>query len=70
MIVHGALGSINQARVIGEAQIIVGAQVHHAVMVGALKVDTYPTGLRRGDHALTLIQPLIFDVVQCGRDMI
>ena len=48
---------------IGEAEVVVGAEVHHTGAVGELDVS----GLRRGDDPFVLEQPVVH---QAGRALL
>ena len=63
VLIHSRPGGGNDVRVIGQAQVVVGAQVHHRALLGVL-TDLDFTPLGRNNQAFTLPQPLRFDVVK------
>jgi hypothetical protein len=64
VLVDGALGGLGEARVVGQAEIVVGAEVQDAPPA---HVDV--CGLRRGDRTLALHQPGGVDLREGPADM-
>lgn len=60
--IQRVLGGLDDVRVIGQAQIIVGAEIQHAAAIGQGDLGR----LRAGDDALGLEQALGLDRVQFG----
>jgi hypothetical protein len=52
-LVEGALGGLDQARMISEPEVVVGAEVEHLVAI----TDPHGGVLRGADHALGLVEP-------------
>ncbi len=55
MAVQRVLGGLDDVRVVGQAQVVVGAEVQHAAAIGQADARR----LRGGDHPLVLEQPLL-----------
>ena len=65
VLIHSRPGGGNDVRVIGQAQVVVGAQVHHRALLGVL-TDLDFTPLGRNNQTFTLPQPLRSDLVKGG----
>ena len=63
VLAHSDRGSIDERRVVGEAEVVVGTEVDDASAISELDV----CGLRRGDDALVLEQPFVHQT--CGASL-
>ena len=57
--IHRFLGSLHQARVVGQAQVIVRAKIQHP-----FAIHHQPGALRRAERADAVVQPGIFQALQ------
>src|SRR5690606_34634054 len=55
---------------VGEAEIIVGAEVQHLAGAAVRLVDRDPTALRAGDQALALVEAGRLDLLESAADMV
>ncbi len=67
--VEHRLGGGNQLRVVGKAQVIVGAQVQHRTS-RAVRAHPYVAGLCRHERTLGLPQVLVADGLKLGRNIV
>ena len=64
VLLHGLVGSGNECGVIGEAEVVVGAEVEHWPALGG---DMGRLG--RADRALAFVKAVCLDLCKCGFDI-
>jgi len=67
VLIEPAMRSRDQLRMIGEAEVVIGAQVDQ-VVIPALGVNA--GALRRYQRAFLLVQPLLANIVEHGLDIV
>ena len=70
VLVHRALRRLDQPGVVGETEIVVGAEIDDPVVVTSVMTDSDPSSLRRDDLAFTLVEAVVVDLLQRGRQIV